>query len=168
MIGTFHDRSPGRCLLVQRSRRGDRERNMSPSDATGGPVSDSGVSIIGKAAGVLRREGIAAFLRQLGDRTLDHFHERRLGIDTRGYIRPEVLGFAYPEHHAYDPIDERAWRLWGSALLVRALRLGFVWTLARQSRWLGGSPQVGSESSRACAPARAGCRSPLTTRVRLG
>src|SRR5262249_41465007 len=63
-----------------------------------------GVSVFGKAARYLRREGIAAFLCELGDRWLDHFQDRRLRINTRGYIRPEALGFSYPEHHAYAPI----------------------------------------------------------------
>jgi SAM-dependent methyltransferase len=66
-------------------------------------VPAGGLTAFGKATRFVRREGIGNLLRELSERLLEFCHERWLGIDTRGFIPPEALGYG-PDLHEYAPI----------------------------------------------------------------
>lgn len=56
----------------------------------------------------MQKHGVRSFVHALIYRTTNSYYERRLGVDTRGFIKPENLGFGNAEFHAYDPIAYRA------------------------------------------------------------
>lgn len=56
------------------------------------------------AVSYLQKHGISGFMRELMYRASTTFYERYFGVDTRGYINPEDLGFPNAEFHAYSAV----------------------------------------------------------------
>lgn len=52
--------------------------------------------------------GMSGFVHALIERAANYYYERRLGVDTCGYIKPRELGFTNAEFNAYAPIGYRA------------------------------------------------------------
>jgi SAM-dependent methyltransferase len=56
----------------------------------------------------IQENGVSGFMHELMYRATTIYYERHLGVDTRGYINPEDLGFANTEFHAYATIGHKA------------------------------------------------------------
>lgn len=56
----------------------------------------------------MQTHGFSGFVHALVYRATNNYYERRLGVDTGGYLKPEDLGFTNAEFNAYTPIGYRA------------------------------------------------------------
>jgi hypothetical protein len=52
--------------------------------------------------------GMSSFAHVFVEYVANNYYERRLGVDTCGYIKPGDLGFTNAELNAYTPIGYRA------------------------------------------------------------